>query len=209
MPRIASVVWSLHDSNLALSTAALGASIALCLTGCSLGAHSSQGSAATTTSPAASVPLAASCETPSVQYTPSPDKSSGLSEIPWVRGEPRSSGLIALLWYWPRKWEKEQLRGARIFTGGVAPAGYNVKILWAFVAPSARGEGGRELIVRGQRLEGNETFTQRFARIGYAGERGPPSYASIIDVPRPGCWQLDLTTGQLSGSLRFLAIEVG
>ena len=163
----------------------------------------------TTASPSASVPQSASCETPSVQYTPSPDKSSGLSAIPWVRGEPRSSGLIALLWYWPRQWEKEQLREARIFTGGVAPAGYNVKILWTFVAPSARGDGGRELIVRGQRLEGNETFTQRFARIGYAGERGPPSYASIIDVPRPGCWRLDLTTGQLSGSLRFLAIEVG
>jgi hypothetical protein len=123
-----------------------------------------------------------------------------------VRGKP-DAGLVALLWYWPENWTKQRRREARIFTGGVAPAGYNVKILWAFLAPSAKRQGGSELVVEGDPLDGGRGFEQKFAAIGYAGQNGAPSYASIIDIPRPGCWRLTLETGDLRASVDFRAVR--
>lgn len=150
---------------------------------------------------------ASPCHPSQVQYTNYPGSSEGLSRLPWVRGEPRDVGLVALLWYWPENWTKRHLREARIFTRGVAPAGYNVKILWAFLATSAKGRGGSELVVRGDPVDGGRAFEQEFAAIGYAGQRGAPSYASIIDVPRPGCWRLTLKTGALRASVDFRAVR--
>jgi hypothetical protein len=161
----------------------------------------------TETRKASSDSPAARCHPPRVEYSPYPGHGEGLDQLPWVRGEPSSSGLIALLWYWPEEWSKKRLREARIFTGGVAPEGYNVKILWAFLAPSAKDRGGSELVVAGDRLDGGGAIRQKFAAIGYAGQHGAPSFASIIDIPRPGCWRLRLTTGDLSASIDFRAVH--
>ena len=147
------------------------------------------------------------CPTPRVQYKPYPGHGQGLSQIPWVRGEPADNELVALLWYWPPSWTRRHLREARIFTGGVAPAGYNVKILWTFLAPLARSRAGRNLVVQGRQLDGSATFRQQpFARISSTGQRGAPSYASIINVPHPGCWRLDLKSRGLSGHIQFRAV---
>jgi hypothetical protein len=150
---------------------------------------------------------AAPCHPPRVQYSNYPGDGEGLAGLPWVRGEPPDAGLVALLWYWPENWTKRQFREARIFTSGVALAGYNVKILWAFVAPSAKGRGGNELAVQGDPLDGGRGFKQEFAAIGYAGQRDAPSYASIIDIPRPGCWRLTLKTAALRASVDFRAVR--
>ena len=116
--------------------------------------------------------------------------------------------LVALLWYWPQSWTRRHLREARIFTGGVAPAGYNVKILWTFLAPLARSQAGRNLVVQGHQLDGSATFRQQpFSRISSPGQRGAPSYASIINVPHPGCWRLDLKSRGLSGHIQFRAVS--
>jgi hypothetical protein len=104
-------------------------------------------------------------------------------------------------------WRKERIREARIFTGGVAPAGYNVKVLWVFLGASARGQGGSQLVVEGRRLDGAGRFREAFAAIGYAGQRGAPSYASTIDVRKPGCWRLKLSTGSLRAYADFLAVR--
>jgi hypothetical protein len=141
-----------------------------------------------------------------VQYQAYPGSGDGLSELPWVRGEPSDAGLVGLLWYWPEDWQRQHLREARIFTGGVAPAGYNVKILWAFLAPSAKHRGGGDLVIEGKRLDGPGATRQTFAAIQYAGQRGAPSYASIVDLPRPGCWRLTLTTGDLKANIDFRAV---
>jgi hypothetical protein len=63
----------------------------------------------------------------------------------------------------------------------------------------SRGEGGsgRELVVQGGRLDGPGAFRQRLSAIGSSTDRGPPAYASIIDIPVPGCWRLRLMTGRL------------
>lgn len=149
----------------------------------------------------------AACSPARVYYTPYPGGDRRLAMLPWVRGEPRTVGLVGLLWYWPENWQQSRLSSARIFTGGVAPAGYSTKILWAFLAPSAKGRGGSRLLVRGRRLDGPGSFRQEFAAISYEGQRGAPSYASIIDVPSPGCWRLQLSTGGLRASVVFRAVR--
>ncbi|MGH3111743.1 MAG: hypothetical protein ACRDQT_12595, partial [Gaiellaceae bacterium] len=76
--------------------------------------------------------LVAACRPARVNYT-HPGGDNRLARQPWVRGEPRTVGLVGLLWYWPENWRQNRLSVARIFTGGVAPAGYSTKILWAFL----------------------------------------------------------------------------
>lgn len=98
------------------------------------------------------------------------------------------------------------MRAARIFAGGAAPAGYSTKILWVFTGTYARSRAGRQLVVRGRRLDQPGTFTQQFAAISYAGQRGAPSYASIVDVPSPGCWRLRLESGTLRATVELLAV---
>jgi hypothetical protein len=191
----------------------LRASAALVLLAASLagaGCSSSQDSSsatATERNEATGDSPAAPCHLPRVEYGPYPGHGEGLDQLPWVRGEPASSGLVALLWYWPERWSRKHLREARIFTGGVAPEGYNVKILWAFLASSARGHGGAELVVAGHRLDGAGATRETFAAISYAGQQRAPSFASIIDIPRPGCWRLSPTTGDLRARIDFRAVH--
>jgi hypothetical protein len=147
-----------------------------------------------------------SCDPPPVHHTPYPGGDRSLDGIPWIEGEPRESGLVGLLWYWREEWGRS--REARIFTGGVAPEGYNAKVLWAFLAPSAKDRGGRELVIRGRRLDGRGRFRDSFAAIGYEGQRGAPSYASIVEVPAPGCWRLTLTTGELRATVDLRAVDL-
>jgi hypothetical protein len=150
---------------------------------------------------------AASCATALVHYTPAPGaRQLDLSDLPWVRGDPQESGLVALLWYWPRRWMHQRLTEGRIFTGGVAPAGYNVKVLWMFVSPGARVRGSRTVVVDGTQLDGTATFRERFSRIGYSSDTSPPAYASIIDVPSAGCWRLQVTSGRLTGRFDLRAV---
>ena len=94
----------------------------------------------------------------------------------------------------------------RVYTGGTAPQGWNIKILWAFLEPSAKRRADTDLTVHGTRLDGPGTFRETFAGIGYEGSRGAPSYASVIDVPKPGCWRLTLTTGTLSATVDVRAV---
>lgn len=147
------------------------------------------------------------CSAARVNYTRYPGGDARLARLPWVRGQPRNVGLVGQLWYWPENWQQSRLSSARIFTGGIAPAGYSTKILWAFLAPSAKGRGGSRLVVRGRRLDGPGSFRQEFAPISYEGQRGAPSYASIINVPKPGCWRLQLSAGALRASLVFRAVR--
>jgi hypothetical protein len=149
---------------------------------------------------------AAACGAARVQYTPYPGGDRRLGTLPWVRGEPSRVGLVGLLWYWPHEWWRRELRTARIYTGGIAPAGFSMKVLWVFLGRSAKGRGGAQLVVRGRRLDKPGSFEQEFAAVFYSGQRGAPSYASIVDVPGAGCWRLELSTGTLRASVVFQAV---
>jgi hypothetical protein len=99
-------------------------------------------------------------------------------------------------------------RPSRIWAGGRAPEGYNTKMLWVFLGDDAVDGAGDELRVSGRRLDGPGRFADSFAGIGYEGSDGAPSYASIIDIPRPGCWRLTLTSGTLRATVDMRAIRL-
>ena len=149
----------------------------------------------------------ASCLAARVNYTSYGGSGSGLDHLPWVGGTPGRYRLRGLLWYWPESWRKQQVQRARIYVGGKAPQGWTTKILWAFLGKPAKRQAAGHLVVRGRRLDGPGSFTQRFTAIGYDGQDGAPSYASIIDVPKPGCWRLQLTTGRVRASVVFRAVR--
>jgi hypothetical protein len=153
---------------------------------------------------------AASCNTARVYYTPYPGGATGLTGIPWVRGTSGGLELVGLLWYWPTRWHAQGVRRALIYTGGETPDGHGptMKILWAFLSAQAkRLDDGTALIVQGERLDGPGRSWQRFTPIGYEGQNGAPSYASIISLRTAGCWRLHLAAGRLRASVVFQAVK--
>jgi hypothetical protein len=156
-------------------------------------------------SAATPAPASGACSPPTVHRTPYPGHGKGLDGIPWIAGSPRETGLVGLAWYWPTNWP--HVRKARIFTGGMAPAGYSTKMMWVFLDPSAKKLADAELRVVGRRMDGPGTFHDTFAGIGYEGSDGAPSYASIVDIPKPGCWRLTLTTGKVEATIDLRAVR--
>jgi hypothetical protein len=151
------------------------------------------------------VRAAAGCPVSAVRHDAYGGGDHSMDRTPWLRGRPASSGLAALLWYWPQEWKRRH--GAAIYTGGEMPQGWSTKVLWAFVGRAQKGRGGRELTVRGTRLDAHGSFTQRFGAISYGGQARAPSFASIVDVPNAGCWRLDVSTAELRASVVVRAIR--
>jgi hypothetical protein len=96
-----------------------------------------------------------------------------------------------------------------MYAGGQAPnGGLNMKILWAFLAPKAkRATDAQMLTVKAHRLDGAGKTWQRFNAISYTGQNRAPSYASVINLPVPGCWQIEATAGSLHGTTTFRALS--
>jgi len=151
--------------------------------------------------PAERAAAPAPCEPAAVKRTPFPI---GGERTPWVEGEPRGSGLTAVLAYWPPRWK--DVTRARVVTGGTMPEGWNAKTMWIFVGAENRDRGGPELVIEGRNLTGEGTWRDTFAAISYEGQQGAPSYASIVDLPSPGCWRLTLTSGDLHGTVDLQAV---
>lgn len=153
------------------------------------------------------------CESAPVHFTHHPGLGRGLGDLPWIAGEPASQRLVGLLWYWPESWRADNVTRARIYAGGHAPGPQattpNMKILWVFLAPAAKRDlsAGR-LVIKGRRLDGPGKSWQQFTAIGYSGQNGAPSYASIVDLPTPGCWRVSLTAGGLHATTTIEALPV-
>ena len=82
-----------------------------------------------------------------------------------------------------------------------------MKILWAFLAPKARhATDAQVLTVKARQLDGPGKTWQRFTAISYTGQNRAPSFASIIDLPTPGCWRIEATAGSLHGVATFRAL---
>ncbi len=151
----------------------------------------------------ATAPAPPPCSPAAVRTTGYPGPG-GIDGTPWISGSP-GSGMIGVLAYWPQRWPR---RGeARVYAGGVAPGGMNAKTFWAFLGEPAKKLAGPELVVRARRLDGPGRWHDSFAAIGYAGQNGVPSYASIIALPTPGCWRLTFTTGQLHATVDMRAVK--
>jgi hypothetical protein len=177
--------------------------LVLAAAGCGGSSEPPKRAAAPTVAPAKPV-ATAPCRPPRVNYTPYPGGDERMSGLPWIEGSPRESELVGLLWYWPPEWQG--VSRARVFTGGVAPAGYSAKVLWAFLEPAVRDKAGPELVIEAENLDGRGRWRDTFSAISYEGQEGAPSYASSIDLPRPGCWRLWLTTGSLRAFVDIRAV---
>jgi hypothetical protein len=126
------------------------------------------------------------CSPSPVRYGTAPNADPRFATLPWVAPEPRAAGLIGHLFYYAAApsvtWGKRHVRDLRMYSGGRSPDNrVNMKILWS--GPSDL-EGTR-MTVRGNRVGSSEKFVQTL-RVG----------PSIVNVPRPGCWRLTLTTGR-------------
>lgn len=152
--------------------------------------------------------ISTSCATASVHYTHRPGLGEQLGSLPWIEGVPAAQQLVGLLWYWPDAWRAQGQTSATIYSGGRAPGGRsNMKILWVFQSPKARtAANASQVVIKGHRLDGPGKSWQRFVEIAYGGQNGARSYASIVNLPSPGCWRLDLTAGPLHGSAVFAVL---
>ena len=93
-----------------------------------------------------------------------------------------------------------------MYTDGRAPGGISAKAMWAFYGRAARGRGDSQLVLTGRNLDTDRTVRDSFAAISYQGQNGAPSYASVINLPEPGCWRLTATTGDLQGTVDIEAV---
>jgi len=117
--------------------------------------------------------------------------------------------LVGLLAYWRQDWRAAHVTTAQMYAGGEAPnGGLNMKVLWAFLAPKAkRATDAQMLTVKARRLDGPGKTWQRFTAISYSGQNRAPSYASVINLPTPGCWRVEATAGSLHGTTTFRALS--
>lgn len=148
----------------------------------------SAGSTPSTAAPGASpLAIAGGCGTTTVYAGPGPAAASttGLNELPWAASTPQTAGFAAYLF-----------ASLPLTSGGARPDGATNKILWMSDTPA---DGG--LLIAAHPL-GASSPVVRF------NEPGVLSFPSIIDLPYPGCWQLDLSAGTTHGSIDLLVSGV-
>jgi hypothetical protein len=147
------------------------------------------------------------CKPARVRYGPNPGPLPVTDGLPWVAGGPRASGLIALFWFWPPEWLERRVPRARIYARGAGPKGLNMKVMWTFADAASRHRAGAEISIRGRRFGGRGRYSETFPAVGSGGPDDAQSYATIIDLPRPGCWRLTATTGSLDGWVDIRAVR--
>jgi hypothetical protein len=113
--------------------------------------------------------------------------------IPWAQADPASSGITAFLFY-------ASSDGPFLHTGGQFPNGTNDKILWVIENPQA----ADEVEISGKALSNpSETFDQTFP----VAASPTDDYPSIIEIPAPGCWQVTITSGPVTGTMTVWVID--
>ena len=135
-------------------------------------------SAIATGSPA---PVAGGCGTTQVFAGPGPDAAIGLTDNPWALATPASAGIVAYFWYPPPD---------LIFAHGPNDG---TKVLWV-----SHTEQAAHLTVAAHPLNASSPVV----RFDFPAADSPAgNYPSGIDLPSPGCWQLDLTLGSAQATL--------
>jgi hypothetical protein len=121
-----------------------------------------------------------------------------LDVLPWMKAEPASSRIVAYLFYaGPVSSDTQTYRP--LHTGGGYPDGSTTKILWSINNPNA----SVALEITGKKLSaGHETFQQTFPMA--SSPRG--DYPSIVNVPTPGCWQVQIKSGTVAATVTFWVV---
>jgi hypothetical protein len=138
--------------------------------------------------------VGAGCRATPVHTTPF--RRQDLRGIPWLTAAPTSAGITGYLFF-----RRPGARGtaAYLHAGGTMPDGATTKILW--VVRNAR--GGRVLSITGRNLTGGGTMRQLIPRASSPAT----DYPSILNVPAPGCWQLQLRSGNVQGTVTMPVIS--
>ena len=147
---------------------------------------------ATQLQPAVAVP--SECRTTAIYRGDSPAQNEPIG-IPWAKAEPTSSGIVASLFFADTGSSKNQMYRT-LHTGGMYPDGSTTKILWSIDNLQA----SDTVEITGKKLLAtSETFKQTFPM-----SLGPTkTYPSIVNVPTVGCWQFDIKSGSVIGTLIF------
>jgi len=130
-----------------------------------------------------------------VHYTPYSGVERGLGRIPWIATSRGRSIKAHLFYYEGMPWGRKRLLGARIFTTR-RRRNINPKVLWVIHVPG----GGPTIRIRGRRLDGPGAFAATYPAAG-------PDYPSYVEVPHAGCWRVTVTSGRLTGSVVFAAVD--
>jgi hypothetical protein len=128
-----------------------------------------------------SAPVAGGCGNTQVLAGPGPDVALGLTDNPWALATPASAGIVAYFWYPPPD---------LIFAHGPNDG---TKVLWVSHTQQAA-----HLTVAAHPLNGSAPVVQSDFP---AADSPAGNYPSGIDLPSPGCWQLDLTLGSAQATL--------
>jgi hypothetical protein len=110
----------------------------------------------------------------------------GLTDVPWAKADPLSSQVTAFLFFVESTYQHTHTYQP-LHTGGSYPDGRSTKILWVLtVSPPPE-----SVVMTGVKVSSpHESFQQTFPM---AGAPGPGwDYPSIVDIPTPGCWQLQV-----------------
>jgi hypothetical protein len=129
------------------------------------------------------------CPASTVHYGPTP------VGTPWIADRSVTGNLFA---YGGRTLMDARVNssdGVVLYTHGHTLSGAT-KVLWV-----VRRNYGATLTLRGTRLDGSGTFTQRFAHRG-------GQFPSIVDIPEAGCWRLSLHSGKVRATFVVQAVDV-
>lgn len=151
----------------------------------------------TTTAPAGAV----SCPTTPLETSPVPGPPAGFTgraDLPWLQAAPTRAGVLAVLFYSHGRSSAVGTRG-RMPTAPDGARASSTKVLWVVQHPADT--GASHALLRGIELSGTERFTQTLGPAGAAGQ-----YPSIIDIPSPGCWQIQFSAGTRRATIVVLAV---
>ena len=137
---------------------------------------------------------AAACAATTVHYRPAPSGAPEGVGGPWVAST--NSAFRGYLFYvGATRWAKTKPHGARIFTTK-AREGVYPKVLWL-----ALGKSRAAIAIRGARLDHPGSFTSTYPGVGGG------QYPSYVEIPTAGCWRVLVSSGNLHGSVTFVASD--
>ncbi len=118
--------------------------------------------------------------------------SADLDFLPWMKAEPPSSGIIAYLFFVRSDFATTHTYGP-LHTGGGYPDGRSTKILWYTLNPHS----SNDLELTGKKVSTDHaTFRQSIPMASPVGD-----YPSIVTIPTPGCWQVQLQSGTVTATV--------
>lgn len=126
-------------------------------------------------------PVAGGCGETQVFAGPGPDGALGLSDNPWSSATPADAGIVAYFWHSPPH---------LLFAPGSTQQN---KVLWI-----NHGDSGGHVMIAAHPLDASSRVVH-FDFPSAAG--GTPS---LIDLPKPGCWRLELAIGTTRATMDVL-----